>query len=108
MEIWRNYNYTIYLFDKEDKKFYIKKHFSSMINININRKDKTISEFLSEGCYSNCYTLKTYKIKNDIPILVKEEMQYAVNGDLNNIMNETYHFKNGKKIKVKSHKIKFN
>ena len=103
-----NFNYDTYLFDNKDNKFHKNENFSSMINININKKDKTISEFISEGCYSNCYTIKTYKIKNNSPLLVKEEIQYAVDGDLNNIMNETYHFKNGKKIKVKSHKFKFN
>jgi hypothetical protein len=103
-----NFNYDTYLFDKKDNKFHKNENFSSMINISINKTDQTISEYISEGCYSNCYTIKTYKIKNNLPILVKEEVQYAVDGDLNNIMNETYHFKNGKKFKVKSHKFQFN
>jgi len=106
-DMGRNYNYTPYFYNKKKNEFIINDELPDIINPDVNLKDKTFSEHISEGCYSNCFTENIYIMKNDIPIILEQIVQHPNDGDINYLITDTYHFNNGKRIKIKSEKFQF-
>ena len=106
-DMGRNYNYTPYFYDYKNNKFITNEKLPDIINPDVDAENKTFSEHISQGCYSNCFTESTFKMINGIPIVLEQIVQHPDNGDINFLITDTYHFKNGERIKIKSEKFQF-
>ena len=75
-EAGKNQFYDCWLFDVDSAKFIFSENFSGFCNIMVNDSLKILYDYLFNGCASQCYTMHTYKLINNKPVLIKREDQF--------------------------------
>jgi hypothetical protein len=72
----KNWCFDVCLYSVKDGEFHKSTNFSGLYNIQLNPNKKTITEAISEGCLSQCYTENTFKVINNKRIIIKHINQY--------------------------------
>ena len=105
-EMGKNNFNEVYLFNPSANKFIHNETFSSICNIVVDQKDKTVEEFIDNGGIIN-YTTRKYEVVNDSLILKNQEEQ-SYDFDNNCYIIETSYYDKGKFKYKKVEKINDN
>ena len=105
-EMGKNNFNEVYIFNPSANKFIHNETFSSICNIVVDQKDKTVEEFIDNGGIIN-YTTRKYEVVNDSLILKNQEEQ-SYDFDNNCYIIETSYYDKGKFKYKKVEKINDN